>query len=460
MRTSFIVLGAASLSLSGSLSSVVAAPLLSSLLGSVLPGSSNGHSYTSKHVSNTSPHYSRSPFDNGILVAGMGSDTVLQSIHILPDDDNDGLLDLEGKLKVLKNGELLDLGGVVRVGNVLDACVEVVVDGKSTQHCGRSSEQRMQRKYRTGSKHRDNWSKEEHRRCSAHFRQWHRHHSNASESCGNRLEEALKKIQELESKLERCSGQSDYTPKRIKSVSLASRPPSNSKHQDNDANVEQDNNEKTVSSSNDETETPSSSARVGDHERYTATHTTQYYGSWSTGHSESGSHIEECKGTIQDKIDQNGIHVKVCIAASVDVARVKASAEVKAHADVNLNKGEVDAAASATVTANVLGVASVSAQASATASVNLQKGTADVKVDSNEALGLGHAKIINTGINAEVALHQDCGAGAILNAMYGVSSSSAGVCVALSSDNSKDSPLENSGSLLGLGNALGDSRVR
>ena len=59
----------------------------------------------------------------------MGSDTVLQSIHILPDDDNDGLLDLEGKLKVLKNGELLDLGGVVRVGNVLDACVEVVVGG-------------------------------------------------------------------------------------------------------------------------------------------------------------------------------------------------------------------------------------------------------------------------------------------------------------------------------------------
>ena len=127
----------------------------------------------------------------------------------------------------------------------------------------------------------------------------------------------------MSSNSQRCSGQSDYTPKRIKSVSLASRPPSNSKHQDNDANVEQDNNEKTVSSSNDETETPSSSARVGDHERYTATHTTQYYGSWSTGHSESGSHIEECKGTIQDKIDQNGIHVKVSLSSELPGIRCK-----------------------------------------------------------------------------------------------------------------------------------------
>ena len=57
----------------------------------------------------------------------------------------------------------------------------------------------------------------------------------------------------------------------------------------------------------------------------------------------------------------------------MDVARVKASAEVKAHADVNLNKGEVDAAASATVTANVLGVASVSAQVGRAASLSPAK---------------------------------------------------------------------------------------
>ena len=48
---------------------------------------------------------------------------------------------------------------------------------------------------------------------------------------------------------------------------------------------------------------------------------------------------------------------------------MKASAKVDAHADVDLNKGQVDAAASDSITANVLGVASASAQVSSAVAI-------------------------------------------------------------------------------------------
>ena len=57
---------------------------------------------------------------------------VLESLRILPDDDNDGLLDVKGSLKILEDGELLNLGGVVRVGDLVEACVDVVVSRLSS----------------------------------------------------------------------------------------------------------------------------------------------------------------------------------------------------------------------------------------------------------------------------------------------------------------------------------------
>lgn len=52
---------------------------------------------------------------------------ILESLRILPDDDNDGLVDVTGQLKALDDGGLLDLTGHVRVAGLLDTCVEVLV---------------------------------------------------------------------------------------------------------------------------------------------------------------------------------------------------------------------------------------------------------------------------------------------------------------------------------------------
>lgn len=51
----------------------------------------------------------------------------MESLRILPDDDNDGLVDVSGQLKALEDGSLLDLTGHVKVAGLLDTCVEVLV---------------------------------------------------------------------------------------------------------------------------------------------------------------------------------------------------------------------------------------------------------------------------------------------------------------------------------------------
>ena len=64
---------------------------------------------------------------------GVPHSALLQSLKILPDEDGDGLVDLQGQLKLLQDGELLDLTGRVKVGDLLDACVEVEVSHRSVQ---------------------------------------------------------------------------------------------------------------------------------------------------------------------------------------------------------------------------------------------------------------------------------------------------------------------------------------
>lgn len=54
---------------------------------------------------------------------------ILESLRILPDDDQDGLVDVTGQLKALSDGELLDLNGRVKIAGLIDTCIDIVVGG-------------------------------------------------------------------------------------------------------------------------------------------------------------------------------------------------------------------------------------------------------------------------------------------------------------------------------------------
>ncbi|KAK9896053.1 hypothetical protein P389DRAFT_73872 [Cystobasidium minutum MCA 4210] len=355
---------------------------------------------------------------------------ILESLRILPDDDNDGLVDVTGQLKALADGELLDLTGHVKVAGLLDTCVEVLIDGIPTRRCGKKS---GSRKHRHTGGLRDDWSKEEHRRCSNHFRAWHRHHDR--KDCSDELGNLRRRIAELERELKQCrkptsTFQPNYQVKAVK--------------QNEKWNTDNWNNENWKNDDNWNSEWH------GEKQPQQWTWTDEHGKVWR-------NEAHNCKEGVYTYVDKDNINVKACIHAKVDLGIATAEADVHATATIDLSEGKVDATAKAKLDVEA-GPVDLDSDTDVKANVDLKKGEAEVKVDTDNTLKLGDTKIIDTGLKAEVGLNKEnCNEGSVLNA--------AGLCVKLKQEKPSTGRDEDhgdrhrhSGSLL-LGGVLGGSRV-
>lgn len=378
-----------------------------------------------------------SVLDN-ILPSRFGSDrttgAVLESLRILPDDDNDGLLDVKGSLKVLEDGELLNLGGVVRVGDLVEACVDVVIDGVPTKRCDKKGRGRKHRQHLSN----DDWSKEEHRRCSAHFKSWHRQHG--SHSCSDKLREAERKIRELEKKLQEC--RPDQVFQHFNAIKTHTKPAQDREESPAPAPTwsegAQNWSPQPKPEENNWQPEPST-----DNNDWKPEQPEQPEEQWR----DETNNGKDCKNGVYTYTGEDKIRVKACIAAKVDVGPVHAEADVKADATVDLKEGKVNADAKANAKVGVDGVAEVTTKNSVKADVDLKKGQADVKVSTDDTLKVGDTKVLDTGLDAEVKVNKPCSEGTTLNAL--------GVCVKLTSN--EDKPAGATNDL--LGNVLGGARV-
>lgn len=211
---------------------------------------------------------------------------LLQSLKILPDEDGDGLVDLKGQLKLLEDGELIDLKGRVKVGDIIDACVEVEVShvpcpsrwrsysssaqvGDGTKklqcpnHLSHSGHTFPDGRVRI-SHHRH---RNEHHHCSAYFRDYHAKHG--SQGYGARLRAALRRIRELEKELESC--RDDGWKGRGDKNFIHTRPVNDNRNDDNNSPTPtwSDNDDNDNKDKNDDDEDPfrpSGRVNTGGHE--------------------------------------------------------------------------------------------------------------------------------------------------------------------------------------------------